>query len=137
MSVENVFLLPAIFFFRVPDQGFLACIIHHACKPPKIEKPEEKYNWKEKENVHFYIWKTKSIPPQKQAPEGFLENWFPWSLFVQKGKEEMTKEERKKRVQEAWKKLKTTSRDSKEFKEVLTTWNKLDTEYLKLYNEEY
>ena len=46
----------------------------------------------------------------------------------------MTKEERKKRVQEAWKKLKTTSRDSKEFKEVLTTWNKLDTEYLKLYN---
>ena len=43
----------------------------------------------------------------------------------------MTKEERKKRVQEAWKKLKTTSRDSKEFKEVLTTWNKLDTEYLK------
>lgn len=57
--------------------------------------------------------------------------------FVQKGKEEMTKEERKKRVQEAWKKLKTTSRDSKEFKEVLTTWNKLDTEYLKLYNEEY
>ena len=36
-----------------------------------------------------------------------------------------------------WKKLKTTSRDSKEFKEVLTTWNKLDTEYLKLYNEEY
>lgn len=22
-------------------------------------------------------------------------------------------------------------------KEVLTTWNKLDTEYLKLYNEEY
>lgn len=44
MSVENVFLLPAIFFFRVPDQGFLACIIHHACKPPKIEKPEEKYN---------------------------------------------------------------------------------------------
>lgn len=27
----------------------------------------------------------------------------------------MTKEERKKRVQEAWKKLKTTSRDSKEF----------------------
>lgn len=65
MSVENVFLLPAIFFFRVPDQGFLACIIHHACKPPKIEKPEEKYNWKEKENVHFYIWKTKSIPPQK------------------------------------------------------------------------
>ena len=44
---------------------------------------------------------------------------------------------RKKRVQEAWKKLKTTSRDSKEFKEVLTTWNKLDTEYLKLYNEEY
>lgn len=57
--------------------------------------------------------------------------------IVQKGKEEMTKEERKKRVQEAWKKLKTTSRDSKEFKEVLTTWNKLDTEYLKLYNEEY
>ena len=50
--------------------------------------------------------------------------------IVQKGKEEMTKEERKKRVQEAWKKLKTTSRDSKEFKEVLTTWNKLDTEYL-------
>lgn len=49
----------------------------------------------------------------------------------------MTKEERKKRVQEAWKKLKTTSRYSKEFKEVLTTWNKLDTEYLKLYNEEY
>lgn len=49
----------------------------------------------------------------------------------------MTKEERKKRVQEAWKKLKTISRDSKEFKEVLTTWNKLDTEYLKLYNEEY
>lgn len=43
-SPENVFLLPAIFFFRVPDQGFLACIIHHACKPPKIEKPEEKYN---------------------------------------------------------------------------------------------
>lgn len=43
----------------------------------------------------------------------------------------------KLRVQEAWKKLKTTSRDSKEFKEVLTTWNKLDTEYLKLYNEEY
>ena len=53
----------------------------------------------------------------------------------------MTKEERKKfilsnlltsseRVQEAWKKLKTTSRDSKEFKEALTTWNKLDTEYL-------
>ena len=41
---RNVFLLPAIFFFRVPDQGFLACIIHHACKPPKIEKPEEKYN---------------------------------------------------------------------------------------------
>ena len=36
----------------------------------------------------------------------------------------MTKEERKKRVQEAWKKLKTTSRDSK-------AWNKLDTEYLK------
>lgn len=31
----------------------------------KLEKPEEKYNWKEKENVHFYIWKTKSIPPQK------------------------------------------------------------------------
>ena len=58
-------------------------------------------------------------------------------LAPRKGKEEMTKEERKKRVQEAWKKLKTTSRDSKEFKEVLTTWNKLDTEYLKLYNEEY
>ena len=51
--------------------------------------------------------------------------------------QELQKEERKKRVQEAWKKLKTTSRDSKEFKEVLTTWNKLDTEYLKLYNEEY
>ena len=27
--------------------------------------------------------------------------------------------------------------EKKEFKEVLTTWNKLDTEYLKLYNEEY
>ena len=53
------------------------------------------------------------------------------------GQRKKQKEERKKRVQEAWKKIKTTSRDSKEFKEVLTTWNKLDTEYLKLYNEEY
>lgn len=87
--------------------------------------------------MHTSTFEKLRAPPQKQAPEGFLENWFPWSLFVQKGKEEMTKEERKKRVQEAWKKLKTTSRDSKEFKEVLTTWNKLDTEYLKLYNEEY
>lgn len=111
--------------------SFRGWCIYHARKPPKDREPgRKKYSRKEKENAHFYIRKIKSIPPQKQAPEGFLENWFPWSLFVQKGKEEMTKEERKKRVQEAWKKLKTTSRDSKEFKEALTTWNKLDTEYL-------
>ena len=58
-------------------------------------------------------------------------------IFNEKMSSQPKQEERKKRVQEAWKKLKTTSRDSKEFKEVLTTWNKLDTEYLKLYNEEY
>ena len=51
-------------------------------------------------------------------------------LQEEKIEKSYTKEERKKRVQKAWKKLKTTSRDSKEFKEVLTTWNKLDTEYL-------
>lgn len=49
--------------------------IYHARKPPKDREPgRKKYSRKEKENAHFYIRKIKSIPPQKQAPEGFLEN---------------------------------------------------------------
>ena len=52
--------------------SFRGWCIYHARKPPKIENPEEKkYSRKEKENAHFYIRKIKSIPPQKQAPEGF------------------------------------------------------------------
>jgi len=42
--------------------------------PEDREPGRKKYSRKEKENAHFYIRKIKSIPPQKQAPEGFLEN---------------------------------------------------------------
>jgi len=62
MSVENVFLLPAIFFFRVPDQGFLACIIHHACKPPKIEKPEENITERRKKMYTSTFEKQRASP---------------------------------------------------------------------------
>lgn len=70
-----------------------------------LSKTDKNYNLAA-DTIYYY---ENTIVPEgqiTQAPEGFLENWFPWSLFVQKGKEEMTKEERKKRVQEAWKKLK-------------------------------
>jgi hypothetical protein len=49
--------------------------IYHARKPPKDREPGRKnIAGRKKENAHFYIRKIKSIPPQKQAPEGFLEN---------------------------------------------------------------
>ena len=46
--------------------------IYHARKPQKDREPGRKnIAGRKKENAHFYIRKIKSIPPQKQAPEGF------------------------------------------------------------------
>ncbi len=89
--------------------SFRGWCIYHARKPPEDREPgRKKYSRKEKENAHTSTFENQEHPPQKQAPpEGFFRELIPVIfIFVQKGKEEMTKEERKKRVQEAWKKLK-------------------------------
>ena len=58
------------------DPIILTGMVYLSCPqtPEDREPGRKKYSRKEKENAHFYIRKIKSIPPQKQAPEGFLEN---------------------------------------------------------------
>ena len=106
MSVENVFLLPAIFFFRVPDQGFLACIIHHpqkddrvkmngcaalssfrgwcifhARKPRKIENPEEKNIAERRKKMHTSTFEKSRASPSETSPRRFWGTLAPVNFY--------------------------------------------------------